>query len=64
VTRQRNGLAFREAIDGDGPDGPDLRGGWYWLVAARDGYRDQGGYNDPGLEHLTLPFRESEDPRF
>ncbi|HEX3417069.1 MAG TPA: hypothetical protein VHT21_11800 [Stellaceae bacterium] len=40
VTRQRNGLAFREALDGDGPDGPDLRGGWYWLVAACGDCRD------------------------
>jgi hypothetical protein len=36
VTGQRNGLAFRAALDGDHPDGPGLGGGWYWLVAARD----------------------------
>ena len=43
VTRQLNGLAFRAALDGEYPDGLGLRGGWYWLDAARDGRGDQSG---------------------
>jgi hypothetical protein len=43
VTRRRNGLAFRAALDGDRPDGPRLRGRWDWLVATRDGCGDQSG---------------------
>ena len=48
---QRNGLAFRAALDGDGPDGPGLGGGWCWLVAARDGRDDQSGAQNLRLEH-------------
>ena len=51
VTRQRNGLTFRAALDGDRPDGPGLGGGWCWLVAARDGRDDQSGAQNLRLEH-------------
>jgi hypothetical protein len=43
VTRQRNGLAFRTALDGDRPDGPRLGGRWDWLFATRDGCGDRSG---------------------
>jgi hypothetical protein len=43
VTRQRDGLAFRAAFDGDRPDGPRLGGRGDWLVATRDGCGNQSG---------------------
>ena len=51
VARQRNGLAFRAALDGNRPDGPGLGRGWCWLVAARDGRDDQSGAQNLRLEH-------------
>jgi hypothetical protein len=44
VTRQRNRLAFRAALDRDGPDEPGLRGGWCWLVAAGNDRGNQTGH--------------------
>ena len=51
MTRQRNGFAFRAALDGDCPDRPSLGDGWGWLVAARSGRDDQGGGQNVRLEH-------------
>ena len=52
---QRNGLALRAALDGDGPDGPGLGGGGRFLVAAREGRGDQDGRYDLKLATLALP---------
>jgi hypothetical protein len=60
VTRQRNGLALRDALDGDCPDGPGLRGGWYWLVTAHNGRGDQSGAQNLGLEHGRSLSKEGE----
>ena len=60
VARQRNGLAFRDALDGDRPDGPGLGGGWCWLVAARDGPDDQSGAQNLRLEHWCCLSEEGE----
>ena len=39
---QRNGLAFKGALDGGCPDGSCSGRGWCGLVAARNGRREQG----------------------
>ena len=57
---QRNGLAFRDALDGDRPDGPGLGGGWRRLVAARDGRDEQGGAQNLRLEHWRCLSSEGE----
>ena len=43
LARQGHGLAFRAALDSDGPDRPGLGGGAVRLVAAREGRGDQDG---------------------
>src|SRR3984893_15750999 len=55
---QRNGLAFRAALDGNRPDRPVLRTGWYSLFAARDGCHDQHGCCNcyPRVEHWSAPL--------
>ena len=64
LARQRHGLAFRAALDGDGPNRPDLGGGGRLLVAAREGSRDQDGRCSSETCDIGTAFRRDDGQTF